>query len=282
MRRSVEAAAADSADAAQRLHEAGNITDLQLAEREMLHEQARLDLASAELMVLDRREELSALMGVWGRDTGFTVATRLPELPQGEISLLGLESLAVSQRADLAAARHEIESIAESLGIDKVTGVVPQLALVGHYERELEGPGTAGPSLELTLPIFDQGQAKIAAASARLRQSEQRYAALAIQIRSDVRRLRNRLLSARSRTEYLAKVILPLRQRVVEQTQLEYNAMLVNVFQLLQSKQAEIETGREYIEALRDYWVARAELERSVGGRFAAPDEPSTNAGGQS
>src|SRR5262249_38139387 len=155
----------------------------------------------------------SALMGVWGRDTVFTVATRLPELPQGEISLLGLESLAVSQRADLAAARHEIESIAESLGIDKVTGVVPQLALVGHYERELEGPGRGGPSLELTLPIFDQGQAKIAAASARLRQSEQRFAALAIQIRSDVRRLRNRLLSARSRTEYLARVILPLRHR---------------------------------------------------------------------
>jgi cobalt-zinc-cadmium efflux system outer membrane protein len=52
--------------------------------------------------------------------------------------------------------------------------------------------------------------------------------------------------------------------------------MMAGVFQLLQSQQAEIETGRESIEALRDYWVARAELERSVGGRFTAPPAQQT------
>ena len=35
---------------------------------------------------------------------------------------------------------------------------------------------------------------------------------------------------------------------------------------LLRAKQDEVNAGREYIEALRDYWVARAELEKAVGG----------------
>ena len=45
--------------------------------------------------------------------------------------------------------------------------------------------------------------------------------------------------------------------------------MLVGAFQLLQAKQAEIEAGVEYIDALRDYWVARTQLEQVESGRTA-------------
>jgi cobalt-zinc-cadmium efflux system outer membrane protein len=41
--------------------------------------------------------------------------------------------------------------------------------------------------------------------------------------------------------------------------------MLLGVFQLLLAKQAEVEAYRQYIESVRDYWIARAELERAVG-----------------
>jgi cobalt-zinc-cadmium efflux system outer membrane protein len=47
--------------------------------------------------------------------------------------------------------------------------------------------------------------------------------------------------------------------------------MLTGVYQLLAAKQAEINAYREYIETVRDYWIARAELERAVGGRLGAP-----------
>jgi hypothetical protein len=43
--------------------------------------------------------------------------------------------------------------------------------------------------------------------------------------------------------------------------------MLVGTFQLLQAKQAEIESGVEYITTLRDYWVARSQLEQVQSGR---------------
>jgi cobalt-zinc-cadmium efflux system outer membrane protein len=67
---------------------------------------------------------------------------------------------------------------------------------------------------------------------------------------------------------YYRQVVIPLRHQIVEQNQLQFNAMQIGVFELLQSKQAEIDAGREYVEALKDYWMARAELERAVGGAF--------------
>ena len=37
-------------------------------------------------------------------------------------------------------------------------------------------------------------------------------------------------------------------------------------FELFATKAEEARTEREYLEAVRDYWITRAELERAVGG----------------
>jgi cobalt-zinc-cadmium efflux system outer membrane protein len=42
--------------------------------------------------------------------------------------------------------------------------------------------------------------------------------------------------------------------------------MQVGVFQLLQAKQNEADARRDYIEAQRDYWIARGDLDRAVNG----------------
>ena len=64
--------------------------------------------------------------------------------------------------------------------------------------------------------------------------------------------------------------MLPLRQQIVEQTQLQYNAMQIGAFQLLQAKQEQIDAGNAYIRTLRDYWVARTELDLLLSGRMAS------------
>lgn len=268
MRRSITQATEASFEAARRLHDAGNITDLTFAQERALHEQAKIDLARAEAEALDAREELNALMGAWGTDTRWTIAPRLPDLPQLEVQETGLESLAVSQRLDLAAARQEVDQAAQSLGLTRRTALFSEATVHAHYEREPEGDSTAGPGLELPLPIFNQGQPAIAAAQARLRQSQRRHAALAVEVRAQVRRARNRMIAARDRAAYYGRVVVPLRHEIVQQTQLQFNAMLVGIFQLLEAKKDEIDAGREYVEAITEYWVARAELEHAVGGRL--------------
>jgi cobalt-zinc-cadmium efflux system outer membrane protein len=62
--------------------------------------------------------------------------------------------------------------------------------------------------------------------------------------------------------------MIPLREKVVRLSQEQYDAMLLGVYQLLAAKQAEVTAYREYIEAVRDYWLARSDLERAVGGRL--------------
>ena len=42
--------------------------------------------------------------------------------------------------------------------------------------------------------------------------------------------------------------------------------MTINVFQLLSAKQAEVSAEVQRVEALRDYWVARARVESILAG----------------
>jgi outer membrane protein, heavy metal efflux system len=93
-------------------------------------------------------------------------------------------------------------------------------------------------------------------------------------VRADVRSSRARVLTARGVVQEYGKVIVPLRENVVRFSQEQYDAMLIGVYQLIQAKQNEFEAYREYIESLRDYWIARSDLERAVGARVGAPGAP--------
>src|SRR5438445_5048622 len=266
LRKTVAEATERSAETALHLHEAGNLKNLDLATEQASHAQAKIELAKAQSEATQSREKLNKLMGAFGEQTNWTVASRLPDLPGEEVSISQLESRAIQQRLDLAAARQEFIAQARSLGIARADAILQQTEIGGHYEREISGEYAVGPSVNVPIPIFNQGQAAGARSSAKLRQSEQRYLALAADVRSDVRRARDKMLLSRRQVEYFKSTALPTRTRVTEESQLEYNAMQIGPFQLLQAKQEEVKTGAESVEALRDYWVARAELEKAVGG----------------
>jgi cobalt-zinc-cadmium efflux system outer membrane protein len=61
---------------------------------------------------------------------------------------------------------------------------------------------------------------------------------------------------------------------VVEQSLLHYNGMFLSPYELFSAKQAEVEAQRGYLQAWRDYWIARAELERAVGGALPSSTSP--------
>src|SRR5262249_43734611 len=163
--------------------------------------------------------------------------------------------------------------LSQALGLARVEALMPTAIFGPESEREPEGEWTVGPAIEFPIPIFDQGQARAGTAAFELRQSFERYRALAVEVRSQVRRAWIRMESARRRAEHYPKVLLPLRREIIQETQREYNAMLAGVYQLLQAKRDEIEAGRGYVETLTEYWVARAELERAVGGEIGLVSE---------
>jgi len=272
MRRQVEQATAASYDLAKRLREAGNNRPLDLANERALHEEARSALAAAELDAARAREELNVLMGLWGPRTAvWTVASRLPDPTDAERSLDGLERLAVERSLDLAAARAAIDVSLRELGITKPMGVLSELELGAVAERD-DGEWEAGPSVALPIPIFSQGQPAVARARAEIRRAQQTYYATAVELRSAVRASHTRVLVLRQRVDHYRTVLLPLRQQIVNDTQLQYNAMQVGAFQLLQAKRDQIEAGAAYLALLRDYWIAKAELELTLSGKRARLD----------
>ena len=274
MRRTVVQATEAAVDIATRQHDAGTLKTLDLANQQGFHDQAKLDMTRTDIQIVADRERLNRLMGIWGADTIWKLPERLPELPESEIPMEHLESIAVSQRLDLAAARQETQVIAHALSLTRRYRYFYVFDVGVDSEHDVADDVTfTGPNLTLELPIFDRRQASISRLEAQLRQSLQRLASLAIDIRSEVREIRERLLAARNVAKYHHDSILPLRQRIVDESQLYYNGMLIGVYELLLAKQNQINAGREYIETLRDYWIARSDLERAVGGRLIVTEE---------
>jgi outer membrane protein TolC len=118
----------------------------------------------------------------------------------------------------------------------------------------------------LPLPFFDQGQAAASSARARFVQLWNQYTALAVEIRSRVRRARDVLRVTRQRVVFYRDLVLPLQQRVTEQALLRYNAMQLTQFELLQTKREQVDAQMRYILTLRDYWIVRVQLEHALAG----------------
>jgi len=254
-------------DFARRLHRAGNITDLQFDAERAAYESAKVEVAAAQSAVVADRERLNVLMGLWGSQTQWTVAPRLPELPAEAADVAAVERRAVERSLDLQISRGNIERAARALGITDSTRIISDLELGIAGERE-DGKWKTGPSIGVNLPLFDLGQGRHAAAQALMRRSQQEYLATAIEVRSSARRAAYAVESARQRAVYLRDVVVPLRTKVVSETQLHYNAMQLGLPQLLFVQQQQIDAGRRYIDALGEYWLARSGLDQILNGRM--------------
>jgi len=93
-----------------------------------------------------------------------------------------------------------------------------------------------------------------------------------IRIRSAVRTARNELLVDARRVEHYQDVLLPLREQIIDETQLQYNAMELGVFQLIAARRDQVRTAQEYVVALREYWHARATMDQILAGRLVSAE----------
>jgi cobalt-zinc-cadmium efflux system outer membrane protein len=266
-----------SLELAQGQHEAGNITDLELLRQQAAYNGARLELAGAEAEQGGHREKLNRLLGLWGADTGWKITPQLPQLPEKDVPLKGLESLAIAQRLDLAAAHADLTGLVRALGLTKTYRYVGALEFGMDTEREREGDNLTGPKLRLELPVFNQGKARIAKGEAELRRAERKLEGLAIDIRSSVRELHDRLAAKREVVQFYHGELLPTYAAIVQQSLLRYNGMLIGNYELFATRGEQVMAEKKSIEALRDYWITRDELERTVGGSLSARKPPSSS-----
>ena len=177
-------ALAASFEVAQRLHTAGNITDLDLARERALFEEAKLQLRAAEIAVRQSREHLNTLMGLWGQQTAWQIDRRLPDLPAQPLPFADLERPALQPEPRLWPAPGSASSwLANRWASRRATPCIPESSLGAEAERD-EGVWKVGPTVDFPIPLFDQGQARVGRAVTELRRAQQEYYALGVQIRA--------------------------------------------------------------------------------------------------
>ncbi len=258
-----------AAELSQRQFDAGTIDELGLANQQMLAAQSRLDVATAGQQLDADREQLNRLMGLDLAQTGWTLVPGLPQLPPREMETAQLEQRALHERLDLQAARVELASLEQAVSVTRGFRYFAAVQFGVDTERTPDGQRVTGPTLSLQIPIFDQGQERVSRAEAQLRAAQDRCMAVAVDATSQVREAQDRMLSLRAMVT-ATNAMLHQRRHIVDLTLEQYNGMLKGTYDLLMVRQNEAEANRAYVEACRDYWIARTQLERAVGGRLSA------------
>jgi outer membrane protein TolC len=263
----VKEAAEASAELARRMAAAGNFSKLDHAREQVFHAEATAQVARSRQAALAEREQLTQLMGLWGEDIRFSLPERLPDLPSAAPEVSDIEARALKQRLDVQGAMKEAEGIAASLGLTKATGFINVIE-VGYQRNSESGlPRQTGYEIELRLPIFDWGSARVARAEHTYMQAANHAADTAVKARSEVREAYGAYRTTFDLARHYRDEIVPLRRRISEENLLRYNGMLISVFQLLADARQQIAAVNAYIEALRDYWIAETNLQMAMTGK---------------
>ncbi|MFG0417496.1 TolC family protein [Pseudomonas sp. zjy_8] len=264
--RQVLEAAEAGAELARRLAAVGNFSKLQQAEQQGFYAEAGIAVLRAEQARVASRERLTRLLGLWGEQIAYRLPERLPPLPDAADELPEVERLAMNQRQDIQAMRLDVERLAQNLGLTRTTRFVNVLELGVVNNRSNEEPTQRGYEISVELPLFDWSGAKVARAEAQYRQALNRAAETAINARSQVREAYQVYRNAFELARHYRVEVLPLRQRMAEENLLRYNGMFISTFELLADARRQVQAVDGYLQAQRDFWLARADLDMALLG----------------
>ncbi|HSV47969.1 MAG TPA: TolC family protein, partial [Ramlibacter sp.] len=263
----VKEAADASNELARRMVQAGNFNKLAQMREQAFYADATSQLARARHQAVAERERLVRLLGLTGAQLNFTLPERLPELPREPAEPKDAEQTAMEKRLDILMAKQAAEQAAKSLGLTKATRFINVLEL-GYQNKSVSGePRANGYEIELELPLFDFGSTRAARAEATYMQAVHRTAQVAVDARSEVREAYSAYRTSYDLARHYRDEVVPLRKRISEENLLRYNGMLIGVFELLADSREQVRSVADYVEALRDHWVAQTNLETALTGR---------------
>jgi outer membrane protein TolC len=265
-----KANAAASAELAAKLTQTGAINKLDQARRQVFASEIEAQLTAAKLKSDAAEERLTRLMGLWGPNVATSLPSSLPAVPGKSRSLASIEQEAMDNRVDLEIARLEVEALARSYGLTRSTRLINVLDAAGisKTQKDKGEPSADGGGFDIRfeVPIYDFGRAKVREAEQRYFDALNQLRAMAVNARSEAREAYGTYASARVIAVQYEQKVLPLRQTISEETELQYNAMQVDAFALLQAARENAVSKVASIEAKRNFWLAYTDLSVAVLG----------------
>ncbi len=274
-----QASAQTVSELTKQLGETGAMSKLDQAREHVFYAEISGQVAGSRLRQRVERERLTRALGAWGMDTAFRLPGKLMALPPKPKTLAWVESEAVRRRVDLVIARMEIDILAKELGLTRKTRFINALELTGissaEKETKIDG-GTVevekvsrrGFDLDFQIPIYDFGESRVRLAEETYMRSVNRLLERAVNVRSEAREAYQGYRGAYDIARHYDREVLPLRKIISDETLLNYNAMIRDLFALLADARARILANVQAIEARREFWLASVELHTAmVGGR---------------
>lgn len=276
-------AAGTTSQLAKRLGETGALNKLDQTREHAFYAELTTDLARARQRADSERERLIRVLGLWGSDLSFTLASKLPPLPKRALALATIEQTAVGKRVDLQIARIEMDTLAKSYGLSKATRFVNVLD-AGYADKITNNRETGertrakGFTVSLEVPIYDFGEARVREAEQTYLQAVNRLAEKAVKVRSEAREAYRNYRATYDIARHYQADVLPLRKIISEEMILRYGAMQVDVFALLTEARQRIAINAAAVDALRDFWLASTDLSAVVIGGGAGGGEVANTA----
>lgn len=265
-----------SLEIARRQKEAGNINALKMAEAQAIFQKAKIERLKTKQETQMLTERLRTIIGLKPDQFFMEETVQIPDLPKENLVEADLEKIALDRRLDLLMKRQEIKTLEQSQNLAGL-GFMPEVEVGYNQESETSGNTLKGVVVEGQVPIFNRKQAEQMGIKASLETTRHQLDAMEQQALLEVRLAYQDLTTSRQVVEAY-KEAMPFYQQMVKETLYEYNFMLTDVFRLLESKQAELETKKEFADALKGYWASRIELENAVGAKLNYDlTEPSNN-----
>jgi hypothetical protein len=219
------------------------------------------DLVRATLAVSKARADLEEQMGIAGWRDDWAVRQTLPPLPAMDPDPATEERAAMQRRLDLRAANEAIEARLRLLSHRRLFRWLNQLDIGLFRDQVVGGTSFTGPNVAIELPLFDTRHAQVLNADAELRSELRRLEIARLAARREIRTAAAEMLATRQLLEQVEGEILPtLRQQQADPAGGDPNDMLVQSRRL-----RNLDTEREHLGLLRDYWRARFALALAAG-----------------
>lgn len=287
--------------------QAGEVSrlDVSLARVAVLNiDQELLGLERAETAA---RLELARTLGLSRVDTAWELNGELPRPKASLPDDADLVAAALLQRFDARSAMAQVNRAEEELSLEYLK-VLPDVTLGVDFERpeqrslpgrkiladtvrssigagQLTAPSIQsrgerrleksqivdsllGPSLTITLPLWDQNQAQIAKAKSIAKGRRHELEAVLDSIVTDVRQAAATARAARAQVTLYEQSILPEANANASLALDLYQAGEENILALLSAQESQLRFRQSYIEVWRDYATAIADLELALGGRI--------------
>lgn len=274
-----------SAELAANMQSIGNFNAISRARQQAFYADAATGLTVSRHRALATREQLIRLLGLdLAQREELQLPNRLPDLPTEPVSFAEVTTTAAGSRLDVAMAVSRVESVSAQQGIKLLADATDlELALERNTEwSDGERESVRGYELGIEVPIFnginqlrDRLNAQSLAAANALEQVTRAA-------NSHLREAYSAYRSSYDIAKHYRDEVVPLQQMVSEENVLNYNGMLIGIFELLADSRKQIQTVQQSINAAGQYWMSEAALRASMIGNPTSSFVAMTTTGGES